>query len=43
MQKDASKTLKEVIAAKPTADFDAAWGAGLIMPDAFVTLVYTTL
>jgi cyclase len=43
MQKDAGKTLKEVIAAKPTADFDAAWGAGLMMPDAFVTLVYTTL
>jgi cyclase len=43
MQKDAGKTLKEVIAAKPTADFDAAWGAGLLMPDAFVTLVYTTL
>jgi len=43
MQKDAGKTLKEVIAAKATADFDAAWGAGLMMPDAFVTLVYTTL
>ena len=42
-QKDAGKTLKEVIAAKPTADFDAAWGAGFLMPDAFVTLVYTTL
>jgi cyclase len=43
MQKDAGKTLKEVIAAKPTADLDAAWGGGIIMPDAFVTLVYSTL
>jgi len=43
MQKDTGKTLKEVIAAKPTADFDAAWAAGMLMPDAFVTLVYTTL
>jgi cyclase len=43
MQKDGGKTLKEVIAAKPTADFDAGWGAGLMMPDAFVTLVCTTL
>ena len=43
MQKDSGKSLKEVIAAKPTADFDAAWGVGFLMPDAFVTLVYTTL
>ena len=42
-QKDSGKSLKEVIAARPTADFDAAWGAGMIMPDAFVTLVYATL
>jgi cyclase len=42
-QKDSGKTLKEVVAAKPTADLDAAWGGGIIMPDAFVTLVYSTL
>lgn len=42
-QKDSGKTLKEVVAGKPTADLDAAWGAGIIMPDSFVTLVYTTL
>jgi cyclase len=42
-QKDSGKALKEVIAAKPTADFDRAWGVGFLMPDAFVTLVYTTL
>jgi cyclase len=42
-QKDSGKTLKEVIAAKPTAGLDAAWGVGFLMPDAFVTLVYTSL
>jgi glyoxylase-like metal-dependent hydrolase (beta-lactamase superfamily II) len=42
-QKMAGRTEKEVVAAKPTADFDAAWGKGFIQPDAFVSLVYNTL
>jgi cyclase len=42
-QKDAGKSLAEVTAAKPTADFDAKWGNGSIKPDFFVNLVYSTL
>ena len=42
-QKMAGRTEKEVVAAKPTAEFDAAWGKGFIQPDAFVSLVYNTL
>ncbi|HVA94219.1 MAG TPA: MBL fold metallo-hydrolase [Candidatus Dormibacteraeota bacterium] len=42
-QKSSGKTLQEAIAAKPTASFDAAFGNGLLKPDQFVTLVYTTL
>jgi hypothetical protein len=38
-----SRTAKEVVAAKPTADPDPAWGKGLVPPDAFVTIVYNTL
>lgn len=37
------QTLEQVIAARPTADFDAAWGKGTMPPDSFVTLVYNTL
>ena len=39
----AGQTLEEVLAAKPTADLDAARVAGAITPDRFVTLVYTDL
>lgn len=42
-QKMAGRTEKEVVAAKPTAEFDAAWGKGFIQPDAFASLVYNTL
>jgi len=37
------KTLAEVVASKPTADFDAGRLGGAITPDRFVTLVYTDL
>lgn len=37
------KTLDQVVAAKPTAEFDAAWGNGFMKPDVFVTVVYTIL
>ena len=41
--KTAGRTEKEVVAAKPTADLDLAWGKGFVGPDAFVTMVYNTL
>jgi glyoxylase-like metal-dependent hydrolase (beta-lactamase superfamily II) len=41
--KTSGQTLEQAIAAKPTADFDAAWGKGMLPPEAFVTLVYSTL
>ena len=37
------KSLKDTVAAKPTAEFDDAWGKGLIPPDVFTTLIYNTL
>jgi len=40
--KTAGKSLADVQAAKPTAEFDAAWGKGMA-PDAFVGFVYATL
>jgi glyoxylase-like metal-dependent hydrolase (beta-lactamase superfamily II) len=39
----AGKTLEQVVASKPTADFDQGRMAGAITPDRFVTLVYTDL
>ena len=37
------KTAEEIIAAKPTAEFDEAWGNGFINPDKWVKLVMTML
>jgi len=37
------KTLEQVVASKPTADFDQGRMGGAITPDRFVTLVYTDL
>jgi glyoxylase-like metal-dependent hydrolase (beta-lactamase superfamily II) len=37
------KTLEQVVASKPTADFDKERLGGAITPDRFVTLVYTDL
>ena len=37
------RTLQQVIAARPTAEFDARWGHGSVTPDAFVTAVYNSL
>ncbi|PWF44674.1 MBL fold metallo-hydrolase [Massilia glaciei] len=34
------RTLAEVVAAKPSAEFDALWGKGFITPDAFVTMLW---
>jgi cyclase len=41
--KAAGRIEKEVVAAKPTADLDPAWGKGFVQPDEFVTIVYNTL
>ena len=41
--KTEGRTEKEAVAAKPTAEFDATWGKGLIQPDVFVSIVYNTL
>ena len=37
------KTLDQTVALKPTAEFDAAWGAGSLKPDVFVALLYSGL
>ncbi len=39
----AGRTLDQVKAAKPTADFDAAWGSGRITPTLFVEILYQDL
>ena len=38
----AKQTLQQVIAAKPSAEFDAAWGKGFLKPEQFVEIVYTS-
>jgi len=37
------KTKDEVVAAKPSGDFDAAWGTGFMKPDVWLGLVYDSL
>ena len=37
------KTLDQVIAAKPTAQWDGKWGKGFMGPDVFVSFVYRSL
>jgi glyoxylase-like metal-dependent hydrolase (beta-lactamase superfamily II) len=37
------KTLDEVVAAKPTAEFDAAWGKGFLNPASFIAITYNVL
>ena len=37
------KTLAEVVAARPTAAFDARWGRGPVKPDEFVAMVYRSV
>jgi cyclase len=41
--KTSGQSLEQVQAAKPTAQFDEAWGKGFIPPNDFVALVYNTL
>jgi glyoxylase-like metal-dependent hydrolase (beta-lactamase superfamily II) len=37
------RTLEQIRAAKPSAEFDATWGRGFIRPDVFVELVWRSL
>ncbi len=37
------KTLAQTLAAKPSAAWDAKWGAGFMKPDGFVTAVYESI
>ena len=39
----AGRTLDQVKAAKPTADYDAVWGNGRITPTLFVEILYQDL
>jgi cyclase len=41
--KAAGKTRDEVVAAKPTAEWDAKWGAALMKPDVFVGIAWDSL
>ena len=40
---DAGRGVEEVVASKPTAEFDARWGQGFIKPDDWVALVYAVM
>jgi len=42
-QVKAGKKLEEIVAAKPTADYDAKWGGGFIKPDKWVEMVVMNL
>ena len=37
------RTLAQIIAAKPLADYDETWGKGFMKPDQFLTLVHASL
>ena len=37
------KTLEQVVAAKPTAPWDEAWGTGFVKPESFTTVLYNEL
>jgi glyoxylase-like metal-dependent hydrolase (beta-lactamase superfamily II) len=39
----AGKSLEEVVASRPLAEYDEAWGGGFITPDAFLKIAYTSL
>jgi cyclase len=39
----AGQTERQIVAAHPTAEFDAQWGHGRVTPDAFVREVYAAL
>ena len=39
----ARRTLEQVQASKPTAEFDATWGNGFLKPDRFVEMLYKNM
>ena len=39
----AKRTLPQVIAAKPLADYDASWGQGFLKPEQFLTIAYASM
>ncbi len=41
--KTSGRKLEEVQASKPSAEFDATWGKGFMMPNDFLAMVYNTL
>ncbi len=41
--KTAGRSMQDVVAAKPTADLDAVWGKGFLMPDQFVGMAYASI
>lgn len=41
--KDEGRSVEEVVAAAPTAPYDAAWGGGFIKPEQWVRLAYSAL
>jgi cyclase len=41
--KEEGKSQEQIVAAKPTADYDAEWGDGFMQPDQWVQIVYSTL
>ena len=41
--KTSGKTVEQVIAAKPSASFDAQWGGGFLKPDVWVEIIYSAI
>ena len=41
--KASGRSLADVVAAKPTAEFDAAWGKGMMQAGDFIGIVYSTV
>lgn len=41
--RDRGMSVEEVVAQKPTAEFDAVWGMGFIPPDNWVAIVYSAI
>ena len=39
----AGKTIDEIVAAKPSADFDAKWGGGFLKPDQWIKIAYSAM
>jgi len=37
------KNIDEIVAAKPTANFDAKWGGGFLNPDQWVKIAYSVM